>query len=285
MKSSVSSDVAALTNAAFVDALAALALEAGAAILEVYARLDAAAAQIKGDGSPVTEADAQAEAIILAGLERLAPGVPVVAEESVAAGHVPETDAGPFFLVDPLDGTKEFLSRNGDFTVNIGLIMDGQPRLGVVYAPAIGELYVGVVGQGARRTKVSERRIGAWMPIHAQPAENRRVRVIASRSHLSEETRAFIEKFPGSEFVSAGSSLKFCRVASGEADLYPRLSRTMEWDTAAADAVLRAAGGRVLSLDGRPLVYGKRRQSADTDFANGWFVAAGAWDPLTLGTG
>lgn len=285
MNRTASSDVSSLIDAPCVDALVVLALQAGAAILEVYAQLDPAAAQIKGDGSPVTEADARAEAIILRGLERIAPGVPVVAEESVAAGHVPETGAGPFFLVDPLDGTKEFLSRNGDFTVNIGLIADGQPRLGVVYAPAIGELYVGVVGQGARRATVEDGRVGAWKPIRAQAAANRRVRVIASRSHLSEETRAFIEKFPGSEFVSAGSSLKFCRVASGEADLYPRLSRTMEWDTAAADAVLRAAGGHVLSLDGTPLRYGKRRQAGDSDFANGWFVASGDWDPLALGTG
>lgn len=285
MNPTTPSDVSSLLEAPCVDALVLLALQAGEAILEVYARLDAAAAQIKGDGSPVTEADARAEAIIVEGLGRIAPGVPVVAEESVAAGQVPETNAGPFFLVDPLDGTKEFLSRNGDFTVNIGLIVNGQPRLGVVYAPAIGELYVGVVGQGARRATVANGSTGAWTPIRAQGLASRRVRVIASRSHLSEETRAFIEKFPGSEFVSAGSSLKFCRVASGEADLYPRLSRTMEWDTAAADAVLRAAGGHVLSLDGTPLMYGKRRQATDSDFANGWFVASGDWDPLMIGTG
>lgn len=279
------SDLSVPTDARNVDALVALALRAGDAILEVYAQLDPAAAQIKGDGSPVTEADARAEAIILEGLAGLAPQVPVVAEESVAAGRVPQTGAGPFFLVDPLDGTKEFLSRNGDFTVNIGLIEDGQPRLGVVYAPAIGELYVGVVGEGARRARVSDGKLGAWTVVQARPAPAGGIRVIASRSHLSAETSAFIGKFTCSEFVSAGSSLKFCRVASGDADLYPRLSRTMEWDTAAADAVLRAAGGQVLGMDGVPMRYGKRQQADDSDFANGWFVAAGAWNPLTGAAG
>lgn len=263
-----------------IDALVTLALQAGEAILKVYAKVDENSAKIKGDGSPVTEADGLAEQIILAGLARLAPDVPVVAEEAVAAGHVPETKGTSFFLVDPLDGTKEFLSRNGDFTVNIGLIENGAPVVGVVYAPALGELYAGTVGEGARRARVENGKAGAWSPIRARKADLDAVKVIASRSHLSPETSEFIARFKCSDFVSAGSSLKFCRVATGDADLYPRLARTMEWDTAAADAVLRAAGGMVTTIDGTPLPYGKRNQKTDTDFANPWFVAAGDWKPI-----
>lgn len=270
----------AATRGELIEPLVEIALSAGRAILEVYARVDEHSAKIKGDGSPVTDADARAEEIILAGLTKLSPGIPVVAEEAVAAGLTPETQGKPFYLVDPLDGTKEFLSRNGDFTVNIGLIEQGQPVLGVVYAPAIGELYVGIVGHGARKARVEGGAVGSWQPIQARAADRNAVSVIASRSHLTPETSAFIARFQCKEFVSAGSSLKFCRVACGEADLYPRLARTMEWDTAAADAVLRAAGGRVVTLDGKALKYGKREQAHDTDFANPGFVAAGAWDPL-----
>lgn len=270
----------AATRGELIEPLVEIALSAGRAILEVYARVDEHSAKIKGDGSPVTDADARAEEIILAGLTKLSPGIPVVAEEAVAAGRTPETQGQPFYLVDPLDGTKEFLSRNGDFTVNIGLIEQGQPVLGVVYAPAIGELYVGIVGHSARKARVEGGAVGSWQPIQASAADRNAVSVIASRSHLTPETSAFIARFQCKEFVSAGSSLKFCRVACGEADLYPRLARTMEWDTAAADAVLRAAGGRVVTLDGKALEYGKREQAHDTDFANPGFVAAGAWDPL-----
>jgi 3'(2'), 5'-bisphosphate nucleotidase len=263
-----------------IEQLADLALEAGAAIMTVYRDMKPEDATIKGDGSPVTKADALAESSILDGLAKIAPQVPVVAEESVAAGRVPETEGRAFFLVDPLDGTKEFLSRNGDFTVNIALVENGVPVLGIVYAPAIGELYVGDAKDGARRAEVKDGRRGHWraMRVRAAPAEG--IKVQASRSHLTEETKAFVERFKVADFVSAGSSLKFCRLASGEADLYPRLGRTMEWDTAAADAVLRAAGGKVLGMDGQPLKYGKRKQKDDSDFANPWFVAAGALDPF-----
>ncbi|WP_029922993.1 3'(2'),5'-bisphosphate nucleotidase CysQ [Nevskia soli] len=263
-----------------IDQLIGIALQAGAAILPVYERMKPEEATLKGDGSPVTVADALAESIILEQLGSLAPQIPVVAEESVAAGRIPQTAGKPFFLVDPLDGTKEFLSRNGDFTVNIALIEDGVPVLGVVYAPAIGELYAGGVGQGARRALVKDGKRGPWTEIHVRPVPPGGIKVQASRSHLTEETKTFIERFKVAEFVSAGSSLKFCRVAAGEADLYPRLARTMEWDTAAADAVLRAAGGKVLDMEGRPLAYGKRNQPTDSDFANGWFVATGTLDPF-----
>ncbi|QUD89399.1 3'(2'),5'-bisphosphate nucleotidase CysQ [Phenylobacterium montanum] len=262
-----------------LDEIIAAAIAAGEAILEIYRQADFGA-RVKGDGSPVTEADARAEAIILEALAKAAPGVPVVAEEAVAAGHIPICGQR-FFLVDPLDGTKEFLNRNGDFTVNIALIEDGAPVLGVVYTPAHGDVFVGEAGKGARRARYEDGRIGEWRPVtvRQRPAEG--LDVVASRSHLSQETKDFIDRFPVAEMVSAGSSLKFCRVAAGEADLYPRLSRTMEWDTAAGDAVLRAAGGRVVTLDGRPLTYGKQDQVEDSAFANPWFVACGPFDPLT----
>jgi 3'(2'),5'-bisphosphate nucleotidase len=263
-----------------LDEIVAAALAAGAAILKVYACEDFAA-RVKLDGSPVTDADAEAEAVILAALARIAPGVPVIAEEAVAAGHAPPIGRR-FFLVDPLDGTKEFLNRNGDFTVNIALIEDGAPVLGVVYAPAYGEVFVGEAGHGARRAKLEGERLGLWSAIQVRPPPAGGVDVVASRSHLSIETRAFIDRFRVAELVSAGSSLKFCRVAEGRADLYPRLSRTMEWDTAAGDAVLRAAGGCVRTLDGAPLAYGKRGQADDADFANPWFVASGPFDPFAL---
>jgi 3'(2'),5'-bisphosphate nucleotidase len=233
----------------------------------------------KSDGSPVTLADAAAEAIILSDLARIAPGVPVVAEEAAAAGETPFTGRR-FFLVDPLDGTREFLSRNGEFTVNIALIEDGTPVLGVVYAPVPGDLFVGDATDGARHATVADGQVRAWRSIAARTPADGGLDVLASRSHLSDETRAFIGRFEIARMVQAGSSLKFCRLAAGEADLYPRLGRTMEWDTAAADAVLRAAGGSVLTLDGRPLVYGKRDQSGEADFANPWFVACGRFDPF-----
>jgi 3'(2'), 5'-bisphosphate nucleotidase len=256
--------------------LVAIAVKAGAAILQVYAR-DDHAARDKADGSPVTEADAMAEAIILEQLARVAPGIPVVAEEAAAEGRIPET-AERFFLVDPLDGTKEFLTRNGDFTVNIALIENGRPVTGVVYAPAHGEIYAGEAGAGARRAEVVDGLVGSWRPIEVRSAPDAGLEVVASRSHMSPETSAFIGRFKVAELVPAGSSLKFCRVAAGGADLYPRLGRTMEWDTAAGDAVLRAAGGSVRCMDGQPLQYGKRNQADDVDFANPWFVASGPFD-------
>ena len=263
-----------------LDAIVAAAVAAGDAILEIYARADVGASG-KGDGSPVTQADAEAEAIILASLARIAPDIPVIAEEAVAGGCAPPT-GHRFFLVDPLDGTKEFLSRNGDFTVNIALIEDGRPTVGVVSTPARGDIFVGQAGIGARRAKLVDGKIGQWWAIHARPAPAAGLAVLASRSHLTAETRAFIERFKVADLVSAGSSLKFCKLAAGEADLYPRLGRTMEWDTAAGDAVLRAAGGAVRTMDGNMLIYGKRGQADDVDFANPWFVASGPFDPFAL---
>ena len=227
-----------------------LAEEAAAVILDHYR--DDAAVRLKADASPVTAADEAAEAVILAGLAGLTPSIPVVAEETVAAGRIPALDDGPFWLVDPLDGTKEFISKNGEFTVNIALIEGGAPVLGVVLAPALGKVWWGAVGHGAMmRDEAGERPIVA----RARPAEG--AVAVASRSHSDAQTEAFLDAEGVAERISAGSSLKFCLVAEGRADLYPRFGRTMEWDVAAGHAVLSAAGGRVTTRDGAPFRYRK----------------------------
>jgi sulfate adenylyltransferase subunit 2/3'(2'), 5'-bisphosphate nucleotidase len=241
-------------------------LAAGAEILRIYAtefKVDA-----KGDASPVTEADRAAEAIILENLKHLAPDIPVVAEEEAAAGRIPET-SGRFFLVDPLDGTKEFISRNGEFTVNIALIENGEPVYGAVYAPVPGKLYWGARGEGAYMAEVKDGQIGPSQPIRVRIPPAGGIAAVGSRSHGGDETQAYLKAFDVAEFKAAGSSLKFCLVAEGVADLYPRMGPTMEWDTAAGDAVLRAAGGRVETLDRSPLAYGK------PGFRNPHFVAFG----------
>ena len=258
-----------------IDHLIQAALAAGAEIMAVHAGMTAGDVRRKSDGSPVTQADERAEAVILAALAIIAPDVPVVAEEQASAGNIPDTPAR-FWLVDPLDGTREFVNGSLDFTVNIALIEGGVPVVGVVFVPGTGALYVGDAS-GARMTDVPD---GDWRPIHVVKPDASALRVFASRSHLSPETRDFIGQFAVAEMISAGSSLKFCKLAAGEADLYPRLGRTMEWDTAAGDAILRAAGGRVLTMDGQPLTYGKRNQADDSDFANPWFVATGPFEPF-----
>jgi 3'(2'), 5'-bisphosphate nucleotidase len=245
------------------------AVRAGGAIMAVYAT--DFSVRDKADASPVTEADEAAERIILADLATLAPGVPVVAEESVAAGRVPSV-GDRFFLVDPLDGTREFVSHRDEFTVNIALVEGGRPVLGIVYAPARHELYwgdvhagqAGHVGSDPDGTMPSK---GVAISARRAPAEG--LTAVASRSHRTPETDTFLAKYPVKEFRSIGSSLKFCLVASGEADVYPRVGTTMEWDTAAGHAVLTAAGGRVTGLEGEPFIYGK------PDFRNGDFVAWG----------
>lgn len=237
--------------------LCTLAREAGAAIMAIYAT--DFAVHTKGDSSPVTAADETAERIILAGLARLAPGIPVVAEESVAAGHAPDHLGDRFWLVDPLDGTREFLARNGEFTVNVALIEHGAPTLGVVFAPAIDTLYW-TDGHRAFRGET---------PIRARAPGADGLVVLASRSHRTAETEAYLATLRIARLVSAGSSLKFGVLAAGEADLYPRHGPTMEWDTAAGDAVLRAAGGTVTALNGQPLAYGK------PGFRNPSFIARG----------
>lgn len=259
-----------------LDGLARAALAGGREVLAVYATDFAVDA--KGDASPVTEADRRAEAVILDELARLLPGVPVVAEEAASDGKLPADLGRVFVLVDPLDGTKEFVSRNGEFTVNIGIIEDGVPVAGAVLVPAQGRLYVGGRGIGAFTAPVDNGVAGAWTPIRVRTAGADGLAVMASRSHAGPETEALLARLAVASRISAGSSLKFCRIAEGAADFYPRLGRTMEWDTAASDAVLRAAGGSVVTLDGRPLAYGKRLQAHDTDFANPWFMACGEID-------
>ena len=245
-----------------------LAREAGEAILAIVRR--GFEVEAKGDMSPVTEADRAAELIILAGLARHAPGVPVVAEEEVAAGRIPALDSS-FFLVDPLDGTKEFIRGGDDYTVNIGLIEHGVPRLGVVYAPATGTIYAGEVGAGAwmdgtsGRQSIVTRERGSTLT------------AVASKSHFSQPTADYLEAIEVRDYVSIGSSLKFCIVAEGRADIYPRLGPTSEWDTAAGHAVLLAAGGRVDGPDGGPLAYGKRT------FLNRAFCATAGWEAPAVG--
>ncbi|MCB1957521.1 MAG: 3'(2'),5'-bisphosphate nucleotidase CysQ [Rhodocyclaceae bacterium] len=219
----------------------------------------------KDDASPVTEADERAEALMVPMLEALLPGVPVVAEEAVAAGRVPEV-AERFWLVDPLDGTKEFISRNGEFTVNVALVEHGQPVLGVVLAPALGRLFAGARGLGAFVEDAAGRR-----PIQVRPVPEAGLTVVASRSHGDAEAlERFLAGRKVAETRSAGSSLKICLVAAGEADVYPRLGRTMEWDIAAGHGVLAAAGGRIDRVDGGALAYGK------PGFDNPHFAAWGA---------
>lgn len=247
-----------------LDALAQLARRAGAEVMRIY-RSDFAVTG-KADASPVTEADVLAEAVILEGLAALDPGVPVVAEESVAAGRVPAVGAC-FWLVDPLDGTREFVQRNGEFTVNIARIEHGVPVAGVVYAPALEVLYAGAAGQGAW---VEEGAASTRRPIRCRACPDEGATVVASRSHGDpREVDDFLRGERVARRVQAGSSLKFGLVAAGQADLYPRLSRTMEWDTAAGHAVVAAAGGSVTTPEGAPFVYGK------PGHANGAFVCRG----------
>ena len=248
---------------AIARALAEIALAAGPAVMEEYGKV--CEARAKADGSPVTAADERAEAIISARLRALAPDIAIVAEEATAAGA--ELCAPPrFFLVDPLDGTREFLARNGEFTINIALVEHGEPIAGAVYAPAIGRLWF--AGRAAFAAEVGPE--GGLPPAEAlKPLSVRaapeRLTALASRSHCDPTTEAYLSRLGVEDRVSAGSSLKFCVIAEGRADVYPRFAPTMEWDTAAGDAVLRAAGGAVAGLDGAPLKYGKLAQSLRND--------------------
>jgi len=234
--------------------------QAGAAIMQVYATdFDARA---KDDDSPVTEADLAADRIIVAALERAYPDIPVVTEER-SDSHDVAAAGTRFFLVDPLDGTKEFVKRGGDFTVNIALIEDGVPVRGAVFAPALDRLFW-TDDSGAAMLKDGD---APARPIRVATPDNGALNVVASKSHRDAATDAYIGLYDVADFKSAGSSLKFCLLAAGEADLYPRLGRTMEWDTAAGHAVLRAAGGQVDAWDGGALRYGKQ------GFENPFFIA------------
>ncbi|MDX2263747.1 MAG: 3'(2'),5'-bisphosphate nucleotidase CysQ [Hyphomicrobiales bacterium] len=265
-------------DARFAAAIAATAHRAGEAAMAVY-ETDFEAF-LKADKSPVTAADLAAEAIILADLERLAPGVPVIAEEKSAAGDKPAIGER-FFLVDPLDGTKEFLNKRGDFTVNIALIERGAPVFGLVYAPALGSLYVTLEAGRAVYARI-ERERGAPVldalplaPLRTRKPRPEALTAVASRSHMTEETTRFLAGLSIADMKSVGSSLKFCLVAAGEADVYPRFGPTKEWDTAAGHAVVTAAGGAVLLPSGEPLGYGK----TEADYLNPNFIVWGAPGP------
>ncbi|MFN4024307.1 MAG: 3'(2'),5'-bisphosphate nucleotidase CysQ [Hyphomonas sp.] len=244
------------------DTLAQLALAAGQEIMRIY-RTDFDVSR-KEDNSVLTQADGLAEAIILKGLAEAEPGLQVIAEESVAGGHIPEHGAR-FALVDPLDGTREFVAKNGEFTVNIAIIEHGRPVMGVVYAPALHRLFVAETPSQAWQAKAApDGPIPAKRaPLRIRPAPEAGLTAFVSKSHKSPQTDEWLSRYPVAEHKSAGSSLKFCLIAAGEADLYPRLGRTMEWDTAAGQAVAEAAGARVLTLDGEPLLYGKRARGYD----------------------
>ena len=220
----------------------------------------------KADDSPITAADTAAHEIITRGLRRISRDIPILSEEGKDIPWEERKHWRRFWLVDPVDGTKDFTQRTGEFTVNIAMIEDGEPVMGVVIAPALRKAYWGVVGEGAhmrdRTGRVHRLRV-------AEPKDVKRV--VASKNHLNAETRAFIDKLGEHELVQAGSSLKFCRIAEGHADIYPRMGPTCEWDTAAAQAVLVAAGGKVQTVDGKPLKYGKQ------DVLNPYFIAAGNW--------
>jgi 3'(2'), 5'-bisphosphate nucleotidase len=241
------------------------AIDAAVVIREIYEAPHVASS--KPDGSPVTEADARGEAVILARLA--STGIPVLAEESASAGRVPDLGAR-FFVVDPLDGTKEFLKRNGEFTVNIALCSDGVPVAGVVLVPTTGALYWGSAA-GAFEAVVRDGVVTGMVPLRVDLAAP--CRIVASRSHGHAALESLMAAFGITENVSVGSSLKFCLVARGDAQLYPRFTPTSEWDTAAGQAVLEAAGGVVLTLDGTPLRYGKA-----APFLNPFFVAAASTD-------
>lgn len=248
--------------------LVRIASAAGAIVMRHYAGTPVS--RQKPDQSPVTAADEEAEELILRELRELAPGTPVLAEESASRGNVLGIAPETFFLVDPLDGTREFLDRNGEFTVNIALIEHRQPVAGVVFAPAARRLFFGWNDCAFEQSgdEPSRRRIGVRKPKEGQ------LRAVASRSHRDAATDRFLARLGVTEVQSAGSSLKFCLLAAGEADIYPRMGPTMEWDTAAGHAVLLAAGGRVTLEDRHtPLLYGK----SECGFRNPDFIAWGNW--------
>jgi len=252
---------------ALMHTLRRLALEAGDRIMEIY-HADDFDIRAKSDESPVTEADEAADALISAGVRAAFPEIALVTEEQ---SETHDQDVRDFLIVDPLDGTKEFIQRRGDFTVNIALVENGVPTRGVVYAPAKGRLfYTDAHGQSVEETgDLAKATVGVQTTIHVSDPDTGALMVVASKSHRDQATDDYINRYPVKDSKSAGSSLKFCLVATGEADFYPRLGRTMEWDTAAGHAVLNGAGGKVLRLDDlQALTYGK------PTFSNPFFVAA-----------
>lgn len=272
-------------HASLAEALIGAVLEAGAVEMHYYRT--GFGVETKSDDSPVTIADREAEIILIGALAVAAPDIPIVAEEAVSEGKVPKV-ADAFFLVDPLDGTREFVNKRDEFTVNVALVRQGRPVFGIVYAPALDKLYVTLGEDRAAMARVAPRaradhpggtRLAdlALQPIHTRAPDLASITAMASRSHSTPETEAFLARFNIGARTNAGSSLKFCVIAEGAADLYPRLAPTMEWDTAAAHAVLLASGGCVTTIDGQPLTYGKWSDR----FLNPGFVAWGTPTPFS----
>jgi 3'(2'), 5'-bisphosphate nucleotidase len=235
-----------------LDALTGITAHAAEAILGFAA---ATGLRSKADGSPVTAADEAAEAIICDGLKRLAPAVPVISEERAAREKPQPIAGGSYFLVDPLDGTREFVAGRDEYTINIALMADGAPLLGIICAPALGDLWRGIVGRRAERISLASL-TEPPIQIHTRPRPTSEAVVMVSRSHLEARTKSYVDGLPGAKLIQSGSSIKFCRLAEGSADLYPRLAPTHDWDIAAGHAILKAAGGSVTAVDGTPLVYG-----------------------------
>jgi 3'(2'), 5'-bisphosphate nucleotidase len=250
-----------------LDAITRIAEDAGRAILQVYQ--GDFAVEAKQDNSPITAADRRAHDVIRAGLEELPGDRPILSEEARAVAWDIRRHWKEYWLVDPLDGTKEFVQRNGQFTVNIALVRAGRPVLGVVHVPVLGVTYGGIVGHGAWKAAAGGERHAIQVRL---PGEGP-VHVVGSRSHRGPDLDGYLERLGPHEMVPMGSSLKFCIVAEGKADVYPRLGPTSEWDTAAAEAVLLAAGGRVVTSNGQPMAYNK-----GPDLLNPWFIASGG-DP------
>ncbi len=243
--------------------IVAVAKEAGDAIMEIYSR--DFTVDYKDDKSPLTEADTRSNEIICSALTQLYPTIPILSEENKAAPYSERKNWEYFWLIDPIDGTKEFIKKNGEFTVNIALIHKNTPVLGVVYAPALGDMYRAKKDEGAYKN-------GQKLPLKTNATPEKKLFVVASKSHLSEETQAFIDALESDniEQVSKGSSLKLCMVAEGSADIYPRLAPTMEWDTGAADAVVREAGKMTYQFESNePMIYNKE------NLLNPWFVVKG----------
>jgi len=264
-----------LVNTHQLNALLTAVFKAGRVIMAIRER--GVKTLTKNDGSPVTLADQQAEVILLHAIHQQFPQIPIIAEEAAEAGKIP-TIADRFFLVDPLDGTKEFIQSGTDFTVNIGLIEHGMPVFGIVYAPASGQLYVGETPNRAWQAHVdclfAPDTIAQQTLQVAQP-DQQNIRAVASRSHRDEQTNNWLQARNIAQVVAAGSSIKFCVLARGDADVYPRFGPTMQWDTAAGHAVLLGAGGQVMGVDGQPFLYGKTTQ--ERPFLNPGFIACGGW--------
>ena len=250
-----------------IEPVVALAIDAGQAILEVYST--DFEVQSKSDASPLTQADLASHLCIVAGLEKLTPDVPVLSEESGLPEFEDRRNWQTYWLIDPLDGTREFVNRNGEFTVNIALIDQGRPVFGVVHVPVQDKTYTGCEGDGARRREGDQ----AAVAIQVAHTSSRPVRVVGSRSHRGASLDSYLASIGEHVMIPMGSSLKFCVVAEGGADIYPRLGPTSEWDTAAAQAVVEQAGGQVVTLDGKPMKY-----NAKKDILNPHFMVIGATD-------